>query len=76
MAHKEVGTVANRYDPTKNSEGYRDPTPYEALQKQARNQIRGKQSRIAGEHFENRSQRPVPSMRNDGSPRSRKRRNP
>lgn len=43
----------NRYDQTKNSEGYRDPTPYEALQKQARNQIKGKQSRIAGEHFEN-----------------------
>ena len=45
--------MANRYDPTKNSEGYRDPTPYEALQKQARNQIKGKQARLAGEHFEN-----------------------
>ncbi len=45
--------MANRYNQRKNAEGYADPTPYEAMQKQARNQLKGKQARIAGEHFEN-----------------------
>lgn len=42
----------NRYNPRKNAEGYHDPTPYEAMQKQARNQLKGKQARVAGDHFE------------------------
>lgn len=45
--------MTNRYNPRKNAEGYSDPTPYEAMQQKAKNQIKGKQARIAGEHFEN-----------------------
>ena len=44
--------MTNRYDPRKNAEGYRDPTPYEA-EKNIRRQITGQRSRVAGEHFEN-----------------------
>lgn len=43
--------MTNRYDPRKNAEGYRDPTPYEA-EKNIRRQITGQRSRVAGEHFE------------------------
>ncbi len=45
--------MSNKYNPRKNAEGYSDPTPYEAMQRQAKRQIRGKQAKVAGEHFEN-----------------------
>ena len=39
-------------DPRKNAEGYNDPTAFEAV-KNVQRQIKGKQSKIAGEYFEN-----------------------
>lgn len=39
-------------NPRKNAEGYSDPTAYEAV-KNVQRQIKGKQSKIAGEYFEN-----------------------
>lgn len=41
-----------KYDPTRNAEGYRDPTAYEA-ERHVKAQITGKRSKVAGEHFEN-----------------------
>ena len=44
--------MASNTNPRKNAEGYPDPTPYEA-EKRIRAQLRGKQARAAGGHFEN-----------------------
>lgn len=44
--------MASNTSPRKNAEGYPDPTPYEA-EKRIRAQLRGKQARAAGGHFEN-----------------------
>lgn len=38
-------------DPTRNAEGYKDPTPYEA-ERHIKAQLTGRRARVAGEHFE------------------------
>lgn len=43
--------MANRYNPYRNSEGYNDPTVYEA-ERHLRAQITGKKAKEAGEYFE------------------------
>ncbi len=45
--------MTNRCTQHKNSEGHSDSATFNAMQQKAKSQFKGKQAKIAGEHFEN-----------------------